>query len=213
MILIFLGPPGSGKGTQAKRLVAEKQWAQLSTGDMLRTAITQGTSLGKEAKQFMDSGALVPDSLVVGLIGERSRERDCATGFILDGFPRTIAQADALGEMLKAQGRKVDKVILFNIPDSELVKRLSGRRTCTKCGSMYHVVSAPSKKGGVCDNCGSLLVQRDDDRSEVIQKRLEVYHRQTSPLVGYYEQRGNLVTIDANRPPEDVEQSLATIVH
>jgi adenylate kinase len=209
MILILLGPPGSGKGTQAKRLVTEKGWPQLSTGDMLRTAIAQGTKLGLEAKSYMDRGALVPDDVVIGLIQERTTQSDSKNGFILDGFPRTIPQAEALDKMLSQKGRKVDGAVLFDIPDSELVRRLSGRRTCLKDGSMYHVESLRPKKDGVCDQCGSPLVQRDDDQEDVIQKRLEVYHRQTAPLAAYYRGQGKLKTLDATQSPDVVASALS----
>lgn len=208
MILILLGPPGSGKGTQAKRLVSEKHWPQLSTGDMLRAAIKQGTKLGLEAKSFMDKGALVPDSVVIGLIQERTQEPDCKSGFILDGFPRTIPQAEALDVMLKGQSRQVGRVVLFEIPDSELVRRLSGRRTCSKCGSMFHVESMRPKKDGICDQCGSPLIQRDDDKPEVIQKRLQVYHQQTAPLAGYYKAQNKLKSLDATMDPNAVSDAL-----
>lgn len=212
MILILLGPPGSGKGTQAKRLVNERGWPQLSTGDMLRTAIQSGTRLGMEAKTFMDRGSLVPDNVVIGLIAERTRKPDCEEGFILDGFPRTIPQAEALDTMLSGNGFAVDKAVLFQIPDGELVSRLSGRRTCTKCGAMYHVESARPKKDGICDQCGSTLIQRDDDKPEVIQKRLEVYHRQTAPLAEFYKKQNKLKSLDASQSPEKVSRSLSQAI-
>lgn len=208
MILILLGPPGSGKGTQAQRLVSESKWPQLSTGDMLRSAISRGTSLGLEAKSVMDRGALVPDSVVIGLIGERTQAPDCGDGFILDGFPRTIPQAEALDAMLKAQSRQVDRVVLFELPESELVDRLSGRRTCLKCGSMYHVTRKRPRREGICDQCGSTLVQREDDQADVIRKRLEVYRQQTAPVADHYLRAKKLRSLDAARKPEDVFQSL-----
>lgn len=208
MIVVFLGPPGSGKGTQAKKLVAEKHWPQLSTGDLLRAAIARGTQLGLEAKSYMDKGALVPDSVVIGLIADQVKEPSCLKGFVLDGFPRTIPQAQALDKVLSGQGRSVDRVVLFEIPDTELVSRLSGRRTCLKCGAMFHERSAPSKKPGVCDQCGSSLAQRDDDKPEVIQKRLKVYHEQTAPLAGFYREKGLLRAIDATQSPSDVSAAL-----
>ena len=208
MILVLLGPPGSGKGTQAKTLVAKHHWPQLSTGDMLRTAIAEGTKLGLEAKSFMDKGNLVPDDVVIGLIAARSQMADCKKGFILDGFPRTIPQAEALDEMLKKQGRAVDRAVLFEIPDAELVRRLSGRRTCLSCGSMFHIDSMKPKKDGICDQCGSPLVQRDDDRPEVILKRLAVYRQQTAPLAKYYQSAGKLKKIDATQTPEKVSGAL-----
>lgn len=209
MILVLLGPPGSGKGTQAKKLTVSKGWPQLSTGDMFRAAIAAGTPLGKEAKGFMDRGELVPDSVVVGVIAERIQAPDCANGFILDGFPRTIPQAEALDQMLAEKGRSVSRAVLFDIPDAELVSRLSGRRTCVKCGAMFHIQSMRPKQDGICDACGSQLVQRDDDQVEVIQKRLRVYHEQTAPLVSYYEKQGKLRTIAAQKAPEVVTQDLA----
>lgn len=212
MILILLGPPGSGKGTQAKRLTGEKQWPQLSTGDMLRAAIKAGTKLGLEAKALMDKGSLVPDSVVVGLIEERVQAPDCRNGVILDGFPRTIPQAEALDVMLEGKGRKVDRVVLFEIPDSELVSRLSGRRTCSKCGTMFHVDSMRPKNAGVCDQCGSGLIQRDDDKAEVIQKRLEVYHQQTAPVAGFYRGQGKLTSLDATQSPNSVSEVLSRIL-
>jgi adenylate kinase len=208
MILVLLGPPGSGKGTQAKKLVMSRHWPQLSTGDMLRAAISEGTQLGKEAKAFMDKGALVPDEVVIGLIAARSQAPDSKNGFILDGFPRTIPQAEALDKMLKAQGRQVDAGILFKIPDSELLRRLCGRRTCLSCGSMFHVETLKPRQEGICDKCGAPLVHRDDDKAEVIQKRLAVYHQQTEPLVKYYEAAKKLKSIDATQPPEQVTASL-----
>jgi adenylate kinase len=212
MIVILLGPPGSGKGTQAKRLMGEKQWPQLSTGDMLRAAIKAGTKLGLEAKSFMDKGALVPDSVVIGLIEERIQDADCRNGVIFDGFPRTIPQAEALDKMLQGLHRKVNQSVLFEIPDSELVSRLSGRRTCSKCGTMFHVDTMKPKKDGICDQCGSPLIQRDDDKPEVIQKRLQVYHQQTSPLVGYYRDQGKLTSLDATQDPDSVSESLSQVL-
>jgi adenylate kinase len=208
MIVVLLGPPGSGKGTQAKKLVSKRQWPQLSTGDMLRTAIAEGSELGIKAKSFMDKGQLVPDEVVVGLIAVRSTQAESKNGFVLDGFPRTIPQAEALDLMLTKQGRKVDSAVLFNIPDSELVIRLSGRRTCPNCSSMFHIESMKPKKDGICDKCGHALVQRDDDKVVVIQKRLAVYHEQTEPLVKYYEKAGKLKSIDATQSPEQVSLSL-----
>lgn len=212
MILIFLGPPGSGKGTQAKRLSSEKGWPQLSTGDMLRGAISQGTKLGLEAKSFMDKGMLVPDAVVIGLIAERIGASDCAKGFILDGFPRTIPQAEALDVMLQKLSRAVDQVILFEIEDQELVSRLSGRRTCSKCGAMYHIQTLKPKKDGICDVCGSDLIQRDDDKPEVIQKRLRVYHEQTAPVAGYYQKQQKLARLNAAQGFDEVASALDQIL-
>ena len=171
MIVVLLGPPGSGKGTQAKMLFKERLWPQLSTGDMLRSAIDRGSQLGQEAKIFINQGKLVPDSVVVGLIEERVSNSDCKDGFILDGFPRNIAQADILDDILKKQGRQVDRVILFEMSEDELIRRLSGRRTCVNCGSMFHVDHAPSKVPGICDQCHHALIQRPDDMPDVVRER------------------------------------------
>lgn len=212
MILIFLGPPGSGKGTQAKLLSSEKNWPQLSTGDMLRANISQGTALGLEAKKFMDQGSLVPDEVVIGMIDKRIQESDCKPGFILDGFPRTVPQAEALYALLKQHGRKLDHVILFQIQSSELVKRLSGRRTCTNCGEMYHIDGRATKVDGVCDKCGGTVVQRQDDDQSVIGKRLDVYEKQTAPLVDYYSKLGLLREMNAMDEVKNVTRSIASIV-
>ena len=212
MILILLGPPGSGKGTQAQRLSAERGWPQLSTGDMLRSAISDGTQLGLEAKKFMDAGDLVPDAVVVGLISERIQKDDCKVGFVLDGFPRNEAQGEALAKMLHGHGRKVDHAVLFEVNDEALIERLEGRRTCVQCKAMFHVKLSPSKVGGKCDLCGSELIQRADDHAEVIRNRLMVYEEKTSPLVGFYEKKGLLRRIDASSSPESVALSLSKVL-
>ncbi|MBC7386646.1 MAG: adenylate kinase [Cryobacterium sp.] len=198
MILIFLGPPGSGKGTQAKRLMSHRSWPQLSTGDMLRASISKGSALGMEAKKYMDQGHLVPDLVVVGMIAERIQEPDCRSGFILDGFPRTLPQAKSLDVMLAARNLSVDVVVEFQIKDSELLGRLSGRRTCSKCGTLYHIHTSPPQVSGICDVCGSDVIQRADDQESVIQKRLKVYHELTAPLVRFYSEQGKLRAIDAS---------------
>ena len=212
MILIFLGPPGSGKGTQAKRLTVEKNWPQLSTGDMFRANISAKTPMGLAAKKFMNEGQLVPDEVVIGMIRMRIEDPDCAKGFIFDGFPRTIPQAEALDKMLTAKGLKVDRAVEFKIDDSKLVGRLSGRRTCTNCGAMYHATTMPPKVAGVCDKCGGPVVQRDDDHEAVITKRLKVYHDLTSPLVAYYSGQGKLKSLDASQPMDAVFTSLRSAV-
>jgi len=208
MILILLGPPGSGKGTQAQVLAESSGWPQLSTGDMLRSAIKEGTDLGKKAKSIMDSGELVSDEIVVGLIGERIKKSDCQSGFILDGFPRTIGQAEALEGLLSALGKNLGLAVLFEIDSNLLVSRLSGRRTCVSCGSMFHSEVKIPKIAGKCDSCGSALQQRDDDNEEVIRNRLKVYEEQTAPLVAYYESRGVLSRINAANDPATVTKEI-----
>jgi len=196
MQLILLGPPGAGKGTQATRLVEQYGIPQISTGDILRAAVRQGTELGKSAKSYMDSGKLVPDSVVIGIIQERLKEADCSKGYILDGFPRTVAQADALQDAVASMGRKIDHVLSIEVPNEELVVRLSGRRTCKNCGAMCHVKFDPPKVAGKCDKCGGELYQRDDDQEATIRSRLAVYDQQTAPLIDYYRKAGLLRPID-----------------
>ncbi len=204
MRLIFLGPPGVGKGTQAQRLAADRDIPKISTGDILRDAIQQQTVLGLEAKAFMESGKLVPDEVVVGIIRERLRAADCAHGFILDGFPRTIAQAEALAAMLAAAGSGVDRVLSFELSDEILARRLSGRRSCPGCQAVFHIDSMPPRVADVCDRCGSRLVQRSDDQPETIRKRLEVFRLQTSPLIDYYGRSDRLRRIAAGGTVEQV---------
>jgi len=193
--LVFLGPPGAGKGTQARELARELNVPQVATGDMLREAVANGTPLGREAKAYMDRGALVPDDVIIRLIAERLAQPDAKRGFILDGFPRTIPQADALERLLGELGVSLDRVIYFDVADAELVRRLSGRRSCPKCQSTFHVTSNPPKRENVCDRCGSTLVQREDDREDTVRKRLNVYAEQTSPLLERYRKRGVLKTV------------------
>lgn len=173
MNIIMLGPPGAGKGTQAKMLVEKFGIPQISTGDMLRAAVAEGTELGKKAKEYMDKGQLVPDEVVIGIVEERLKKSDCEKGFILDGFPRTVPQAEALDKILEKMGKKIDYVINIVVPDVEILKRLTGRRTCKQCGAMYHVIYNPPKQEGVCDKCGGELYQRDDDKEETIKNRLK----------------------------------------
>ncbi len=208
MILVLLGPPGSGKGTQAKKLSALRGWPQLSTGDMFRSAISKGTEVGLKAKFFIDQGALVPDEVVIKLIEERIQEADCSRGFILDGFPRNVLQAESLDAMLSRLGRRLDCAVLFEISDQALVERLSGRRTCEKCNSMYHVAHSKPHQDGICDQCQGKLIQRTDDYPEVIEKRLVVYHHQTEPLVGFYRQQNKLASLDARLSPAAVAAAL-----
>lgn len=197
MRLIFLGPPGAGKGTQSRELAREWGVPQVATGEMLREAVAAGTPLGREAKRIMDSGALVPDDVMIGLIAERLRQPDAAGGFILDGFPRTIVQAEALERLLTDLGHSLDAVLYFEVAEPELVRRLTGRRLCRQCQTAFHLVSAPPRRAGVCDRCGGQLYQREDDGEATVRHRLQVYAQQTSPLLDYYRQRGQLVSIKA----------------
>ena len=195
MRLIFLGPPGAGKGTQARALAREWGVPQIATGEMLREAVAAGTPLGREAKRIMETGALVPDDVMIRLIAERLRQPDAEGGFILDGFPRTIAQAEALNRLLKDLGHTLDAVVYFDVAEPELLRRLTGRRLCRQCQTAFHQASAPPTRDGVCDRCGGELYQRDDDREATVRNRLEVYGRQTTPLLDYYRGRGLLTTI------------------
>lgn len=196
MNLILLGPPGVGKGTQAKLLIERFGIPQISTGDILRAAVKEQTPMGIKAKGFMDSGALVPDAVVIGIVEERIAQADCAPGFILDGFPRTVAQADALKEVLSGMKRGIDHVVSLSVDSKELLVRLTGRRACQKCGAVFHVSFAPPKQEGVCDACGGALFQREDDKEETILKRLSVYEEQTAPLIAYYRDAGLLRSVN-----------------
>ncbi len=210
--IIMLGPPGAGKGTQAKMLVERLGIPQISTGDMLRAAVKEGTELGKKAKEYMDAGKLVPDEVVIGIVKERLAQPDCEKGFILDGFPRTIPQAEALDRVLGELGKGIDYVINIAVPNEELITRLTGRRTCRQCGAMYHVVFNPPKVEGKCDKCGGELYQRDDDKEETIRQRLEVYQAQTAPLIEYYEKKGVLYNIDGTGSIEEIFQSILKVL-
>ena len=212
MRLILFGPPGAGKGTQAKELEAATGHPQLSTGDMLRAARREGTPLGKKAATFMDAGQLVPDEVVIGLIAERVEKADAKDGFLLDGFPRTIPQAEALEAMLGAKGQSIDHVISIEVPDEDIVRRLSARRSCPKDGTVYHLEHMPPKQEGICDKCGTALVQREDDEPETIQKRLDAFHQQTSPLKRYYEDRGLLRAVDGTKAPAEVTKAIREAV-
>jgi adenylate kinase len=203
--VVLLGAPGSGKGTQAERIAPAFGLPHISTGDMLRAAVARGADLGLAAKRHMDAGELVPDEVVVGIIRERLAEDDAGSGFLLDGFPRTLEQAGALDAMLAQSGRVLTDVLLFDVPDEELVRRLSGRRACRSCGKGYHLVFDPPHVDGVCDKCGGELFQRDDDNEATVRKRLAVYARQTEPLVGYYAGHGLLETVyGGGRMPDEV---------
>ncbi len=208
MKLILLGPPGAGKGTQAKMLTEKFGIPQISTGDILRAAVKEGTPMGLKAKGYMDAGALVPDEVVIGIVSERLQKGDCDAGFILDGFPRTVPQADALTENLKQLDKNLDAVISLEVDVEALVERLTGRRTCKKCGRGYHVTFDPPQVEGKCDACGGELFQRDDDQEETIRKRLEVYDEQTSPLTGYYASAGLLKRLDGMQPIDAVRSQL-----
>jgi len=210
--LIFLGGPGAGKGTQAQRLAEKLGIPQVSTGDLLREAAAQGTELGLAAKTFMDKGALVPDKVVVGLVQQRVAQDDCRKGWILDGFPRTLPQAQELDETLKAVGQRLDLVIEVNVPDSVIVKRLTGRRICRGCSAPYHVEFAPAKVADKCDKCGGELYQRADDNEKTVQERLEVYHKQTEPLIGYYRNQGLLKQVDATGPIDGIFRQIEDLV-
>jgi len=194
--VVLLGPPGAGKGTQAKWLQERFEACQVSTGDILRKAVAEQTPLGKQAAAYINRGALVPDSLIVDLVAERLKEKDCDKGFVLDGFPRTISQAESLEEILKKMRLALDCVLSVQVPHRVIVERLAGRRTCKGCGALYHLTLDPPSKEGVCDRCGGELYQRDDDREETITARLKVYEAQTAPLVNYYRERGMLREID-----------------
>lgn len=204
MDFILLGPPGAGKGTQAKLMIDKWQIPQVSTGDILRAAVREGTPLGVEANRFMDRGELVPDRVVIGIIAERLKEDDAAEGFILDGFPRTIPQAEALQGILQDLGRNIDHVISIDVDDEELVTRLTGRRMCKGCGESFHVVFNPSAQEGVCDRCKGELYQRDDDKEETIRQRLRVYGEQTRPLIAYYEKQGKVRRINGTGSIEEI---------
>jgi adenylate kinase len=206
--LVFLGPPGAGKGTQARELAQEWGVPQIATGDMLREAVAAGTPLGREARRYMDQGALVPDDVIVGLIGERLAQPDAKKGFVFDGFPRTIPQAEALERLLADRGTDLDRAIYFDVPEAELVRRLTGRRVCRSCQTPYHVVSAPPAREGICDRCGGPLYQRDDDSEATVRNRLGVYRAQTAPLLDYYRQRGMLSGVSGEGSIEAVRVSV-----
>lgn len=212
MKIVMLGAPGAGKGTQAKMIAAKYEVPHISTGDIFRANIKNGTELGKKAKEYMDQGLLVPDELTVDLVIDRLSQDDCGKGYILDGFPRTIPQAQALDAALEKRGEKMDYAIDVDVPDENIINRMSGRRACTGCGATYHVVYNPSKKGEVCEVCGETLILRDDDKPETVQKRLTVYHEQTQPLIDYYTKQGILKTVDGTQDMNDVFADVTKIL-
>ncbi|RMH36283.1 MAG: adenylate kinase [Nitrospirae bacterium] len=212
MRIIFLGAPGVGKGTQADFIASKFQIPKISTGDLLRASVAQKTPLGKKAKEYMDKGQLVPDEVVIGLIEEKLNSEECQRGFLLDGFPRTVAQADALSRLLAAKQQPLDRVVHFVLSRKEIIKRLSGRRSCPSCSAVYHVEARPPQKEGMCDMCGAMLLQRSDDRPETIEARLKVYEQQTTPLIEYYRALGILSELDASGSVEEVQQRLLAIL-
>ena len=212
MKIIMLGAPGAGKGTQAKKIAAKYNIPHISTGDIFRANIKNGTELGKKAKTYMDQGLLVPDELVVDLVVDRVNKDDCVNGYVLDGFPRTIPQAEALDAALSALGQAVDYAINVEVPDENIVNRMSGRRACVSCGATYHIVYAPTKVENVCDHCGGNLILRDDDKPETVQKRLNVYHDQTQPLIDYYTKKNILVEVDGTVDLKDVFDAIVGIL-
>jgi adenylate kinase len=208
MRVVFLGAPGVGKGTQADRIAAQFKIAKISTGDLLREAVKNQTELGREAKRYMDQGQLVPDAVVIGLVRDKLAEPGSANGFVLDGFPRTVPQAEELGKVLQAAKRPLQRVVNFQVPREAVVRRLSGRRSCPKCQAIFHLEFTPSKKGNACDRCGETLIQRSDDKPEAIETRLKVYEEQTAPLIQYYAQRRLLSELDASGSVDEVFEAL-----
>ena len=212
MKIIMLGAPGAGKGTQAKKIAAKYAIPHISTGDIFRANIKNNTELGQKAKTYMDKGELVPDELVVDLIMDRFKEADCANGYVLDGFPRTIPQAEALDKALSANGESVDYAINVEVPDENIINRMSGRRACVGCGATYHIQFNPTKVEGICDACGEKLILRDDDKPETVKNRLSVYHEQTQPLIDYYTKAGILKTVDGTVDINDVFAAIVEIL-
>lgn len=212
MKIILLGAPGAGKGTQAQRITAKYGIPQISTGDIFRANIKEGTELGKKAKTYMDAGALVPDELVCDLVVDRISQDDCSKGYILDGFPRTIPQAEELKKALAAKGEKVDYAIEIDVPDQLIIDRMGGRRVCPNCGAVYHLETLKPKKEGICDKCGEKLILREDDKAETVKKRLDIYHEQTQPLVDYYTKEGILHSIDGTKSLDVVFDEIIDIL-
>ena len=212
MKIIMLGAPGAGKGTQAKKIADKYQVPHISTGDIFRANIKNGTELGMKAKTYMDQGLLVPDELVVDLVVDRLAQEDCVNGCVLDGFPRTIPQAECLDAALAAKGEAIDYAVDVDVPDENIINRMGGRRACVACGATYHIVHIPTKVEGVCDRCGESLILRDDDKPETVKKRLDVYHAQTQPLIDYYTSKNVLKTVDGTQDMEAVFQAIVDIL-
>ncbi len=212
MKIIMLGAPGAGKGTQAKQIADRYEIPHISTGDIFRANIKNGTDLGRKAKEYMDQGLLVPDELTCDLVMDRIGQDDCKNGFVLDGFPRTIPQAEALDAALGKINQSMDFAVDVDVPDESIVTRMSGRRACLNCGATYHIVSIPTKTEGICDRCGNEVVLRDDDKPETVQKRLTVYHEQTQPLIEYYKKQGILKSVDGTQPMEKVFADITAIL-
>lgn len=212
MKIVMLGAPGAGKGTQAKMIAERYQIPHISTGDIFRMNIKNGTELGKEAKTYMDAGKLVPDELTVKILLDRVSNEDCKNGYVLDGFPRTIPQAEVLTDALNKLNDKIDFAINVDVPDENIVNRMGGRRSCPSCGQVYHIVHMPPKQEGVCDKCGAALVQREDDKPETVSQRLTVYHDQTQPLIEYYEKAGVLKNVDGTKDQKEVFEAITEIL-
>ena len=212
MYILLMGPPGAGKGTQAKKIAEKYQIPHISTGDIFRANIKGGTELGMKAKTFMDQGMLVPDEITIGMLMDRIGQEDCINGYVLDGFPRTIPQAESLTKALAERGEKVDYAINVDVPDENIINRMSGRRACLGCGATYHITFNPPVKEGICDTCGQELVLRDDDKPETVKKRLDVYHQQTQPLIDYYKNAEILAEVDGTQPMDAVFQGIVEIL-
>lgn len=212
MKIIMLGAPGAGKGTQAKKIAEKYQIPHISTGDIFRANIKGGTELGMKAKTFMDQGMLVPDEITIGMLMDRIGQEDCVNGYVLDGFPRTIPQAESLTKALAERGEKVDYAINVDVPDENIINRMSGRRACLGCGATYHIKYNPPVKEGICNTCGQELVLRDDDKPETVKKRLDVYHQQTQPLIDYYKNAEVLAEVDGTQPMDTVFQGIVEIL-
>ncbi|NLZ80553.1 MAG: adenylate kinase [Clostridiales bacterium] len=212
MRIIMLGAPGAGKGTQAKKIADRWQIPHISTGDIFRANIKEGTKIGQEAKKYIDQGLLVPDELVVDLVVDRLKQVDCEKGYVLDGFPRTISQSESLDASLLRMNKRIDYALDIDVPDENIIKRMSGRRVCVSCGASYHITSIPTRVEGICDQCGGNLIIRGDDKAETVTRRLNVYHEQTKPLIEYYTEKGMLYKVDGTQKMEDVFQTIVEIL-